>query len=163
MNNNKHKLSGAFYRILSSVERRTINDQEATDLILVHGVFIMFFNLFIYCYWYTTIVSCIILTQKCSEITTQLSHFLLMNLEFKCKKSQSTMPFFGISRSTTIKFKVMSREYLPIWTIHFLIKILSLFQGNTLMIDFYVVWQRLAYNVFWIRYQDVIITFEFLR
>jgi hypothetical protein len=24
----------------------------------------------------------------------------------------------GIKRSTTIKFKVMSREYLPIWTIH---------------------------------------------
>jgi hypothetical protein len=41
---------------------------------------------------------------------------------------------FGIRRSTTIKFKVISREYLPIWTIHFLIKILSLFQWNTLMI-----------------------------
>ena len=44
-----------------------INDQEATfvfvfatDSILVHGVFIMFF---FYCYWYTTIASCIILTQ----------------------------------------------------------------------------------------------------
>ena len=34
---------------------------------------------------------------------------------------------------------VMSREYFPIWKIHFLIKILSLFQGNTLMIgDKYV-------------------------
>ena len=29
--------------LLSSVERRTINDQEDTDTILVHGVFIMFF------------------------------------------------------------------------------------------------------------------------
>jgi hypothetical protein len=33
----------------------------------------------------------------------------------------------------------MSREYFPIWKIHLLIKILSLFQGNTLMIgDKYV-------------------------
>ena len=33
----------------------------------------------------------------------------------------------------------MSREYFPIWKIHFLIKILSLFQGNTLIIgDKYV-------------------------
>ena len=60
----------------------------------------------------------------------------------------------------------MSREYFPIWKIHFLIKILSLFQGNTLMIgDKYV---RLfdndlhtAYSE--IHYQDVHITFEFLR
>ena len=29
--------------LLSSVERRTINDQEAIDSILVQGVFIMFF------------------------------------------------------------------------------------------------------------------------
>jgi hypothetical protein len=31
------------FQVISSVERRTINDQEATDTILVHGVFIMFF------------------------------------------------------------------------------------------------------------------------
>jgi hypothetical protein len=39
---------------------------------------------------------------------------------------------------STIKFKVISREYLPIWTIHFLIKILSPFQWNTLMIYLYI-------------------------
>ena len=58
----------------------------------------------------------------------------------------------------------MSR--VPIWKIHFLIKILSLFQGNTLMIgDKYVRLfdndLHIAYSE--IRYQDVIITFEFLR
>jgi hypothetical protein len=62
--------------------------------------------------------------------------------------------------------QVMSREYFPIWNIHFLIKILSLFQGNTLMIgDKYVRLfdndLHIAYSE--IRYQDVIITFEFLR
>ena len=60
----------------------------------------------------------------------------------------------------------MSREYFPIWKIHFLINILSLFQGNTLMIgDKYVRLfdndLHIAYSE--IRYQDVIITFEFLR
>ena len=50
--------------------------------------------------------------------------------------------------------------------IHFLIKILSLFHGNTLMIgDKYVRLfdndLHIAYSE--IRYQDVIITFEFLR
>jgi hypothetical protein len=60
----------------------------------------------------------------------------------------------------------MSREYFPIWKIHFLIKSLSLFQGNTLMIgDKYVRLfdndLHIAYSE--IRYQDVIITFEFLR
>ena len=34
--------------LLSSVERRTINDQEATDSILVHGVFIMFFFIYLF-------------------------------------------------------------------------------------------------------------------
>jgi hypothetical protein len=33
----------------------------------------------------------------------------------------------------------MAKEYLSIWTIEFLIKILSLFQGKTLMIDPYTV------------------------
>ena len=46
--------------LLSSVERRTINDQEATfvfvfatDSILVHGVFIMFFFLLLLIYNYS--------------------------------------------------------------------------------------------------------------
>jgi hypothetical protein len=54
-----------------------------------------------------------------------------MNLEMQ--KVLINHAFFRIRRSTTIKFKVMSREYFPIWKIHFLIKILSLFQGNTLI------------------------------
>jgi hypothetical protein len=47
----------------------------------------------------------------------------------------------------------MSREYFPIWKIHFLIKILSLFQGNTLMIgDKYV---RLFDNDLHIAYSEI--------
>ena len=145
------------------MERRTINDQEATDTILVHGVFIMFF---FYCYWYTTIASCIILTQKCSLITTQLSLTFFTDQPGNAKSPYQPC-IFRIRRSTTIKFKVMSREYFPIWKIHFLIKILSLFQGNTLTIGD-IKYVRLfdndlhiAYSE--IRYQDVIITFEFLR
>jgi hypothetical protein len=50
----------------------------------------------------------------------------------------------------------MSKEYLSIWTIDFLIKILSLFQGKILMIDPYTLYAER-------RYQDVMITFQFLH
>jgi hypothetical protein len=73
---------------------------------------------------------------ECSLITTQLSHI------FTDEPGNAKCPYqpciFGIRRSTTIKFKVISREYLPIWTIHFLIKILSLFQLNTVMMYLYI-------------------------
>ena len=65
---------------LSSVERRTINDQEATDLILVHGVFIMFFLLLLI-YNYSQLCH-LNAKMQLNNKTTQ-SHFLLMNLEMQ--------------------------------------------------------------------------------
>ena len=66
--------------LLSSVERRTINDQEATDTILVHGVFIMFFLLLLI-YNYSQLYH-LNAKMQLNNNTTQ-SHFLLMNLEMQ--------------------------------------------------------------------------------